>query len=152
MSENSYTSETLSETWHLLNELQYEKVYTHIWFSLDRCGDRMYNPTPYAKTTDDIVTTLRKARVVLPDSVLKKVEEYNSKIKASLLKIRELYDTLADGSPVLINPEMIVDCEELRKESFKLGNDVGFLGIHLREEVIETALRAHFPSMKEESQ
>lgn len=147
MREKTRTEDAFAETWHLLNELQNEKVYDYIWFSLHHWGDRMYDPRPYAKTTDSIVTELQNVKVVLPAYILQKVEDYNSKIKDSLLKVRELYNTLAEGNIVLINPETLVGCEELRKESFKLGNDVGYLGRYLQEEVIDFALRNTFPSI-----
>ena len=49
-----------------------------------------------------------------------------------------------DGDRLL---QTLVGCEELRKESFKLGNDVGELGCYLQEEVIDFALRNTFPSI-----
>lgn len=144
MSENNRTSEVLGETWHLLNTLQHDELYKHICSSFPR----VYDPRVCVETIN-IVITADIARVLLPDSVLNEMESYNSNIRESLLKIRDIYSTLEKSNPVLINPEKLSECEELIEECFKLDNDLENLSLLLEEKVIIPALRGYFPSSEE---
>ena len=127
-----------------MNTLQHDELYKHICSSFPR----VYDPRVCVETIN-IVITADIARVLLPDSVLNEMESYNSKIRESLLKIRDIYSSLEKGNPVLINPEKLSECEELIEECFNLDNELEELSLLLEEKVIIPALRGYFPSSEE---
>lgn len=139
MSENNRTSKALTEAWDLLNTIENDECYTRIWSSLPP----YCNPQRWLKTFA-FVQIIHHAKIVIPDSVLKRVEFYNSAISERLLKIKNLSSSLEEDKKVS-------ECGELCDESFGLGNDVGFLGMALGENVICPALRGHFPPIEETS-
>ena len=141
MSESKRTSVVLEDTNSLLTTiLNDERYYKPVWSLCSPTHDP--GEVVFIMT---LVIMVEGARVVLPDSVLKEVESYNSKIRDTLLKPSDIFFSEAKRDTSSQNPETLFPSEEFITKCVKLKSCLNELWALLAKEVIETALRGHFP-------
>ena len=133
MGETKSPSEVWEETGSLLNTVGYDQCYLRRYSFIPPNVD----VSRYVQVPFNFFLAIDRAKVALPDSVLKELELHTSKIKECLSKIEETRD--------LVPSEVVSQYE-------KICCALEELGIFLSEKILIPALRAHFPGRKEESQ